>query len=241
MIVGIGITLTACSENTMKNKNAMDSEKNNTEMSTNKKDSLPISNPNDWRIILVNRDNILSKELSIQLTNITENAHPDMKINERILSDYQDMVAAAKADGINLYLRSSHRTIKLQQTYYESTFKSYKSQGLSDKDAKAKTLEYVQLPGASEHHTGLALDIISVEWQNTVKDLNEHFDTTDAFKWLNEHATDYGFIIRYPKGKENITGVKYEPWHYRYVGKDVAIYLKEQGLTLEEYCQKIKI
>ncbi|MED1305512.1 M15 family metallopeptidase [Bacillus thuringiensis] len=240
MIVGIGINLTACSEYTINNKNDQDSEKNNTEMSKNKKDSLPISNPNDWRITLVNRNHILLKELSIPLTNVTENAHPNMKIDKRISSDYQDMVAAAKADGINLYLRSSHRTIELQRTYYESTFKSYKSQGLSDEDAKAKTLEYIQYPGASEHHTGLALDIISVEWQNTAKHLTEHFDNTDSFKWLDEYAAEYGFIIRYPKGKENITGVNYEPWHYRYVGKDVAIYLKEQGLTLEEYCQKIK-
>lgn len=237
MIVAIGISLTACSENIIKNNTEMHIDKKE---AIDKKEVLPISNLNDWRIILVNRDHILSNELSIQLTNITENAHPNMKIAERISRDYQDMVAAAKADGINLYLRSSHRTIKLQQTYYDSTFKLYKSQGLSDKDAKTKVLEYIQYPGASEHHTGLALDIISVEWENTVKDLTDRFDTTDAFKWLDKHAVDYGFIMRYPKGKENVTGIKYEPWHYRYVGKDVAIYLKEKDLTLEEYHQKVK-
>ena len=90
-------------------------------------------------------------------------------------------------------------------------------------------MEYLQYPGASEHHTGLALDIISVEWQNTVEDLNAKFETTDAFKWLDKNVAEYGFTLRYPKDKENITGIKYEPWHYRYVGKEVAVYLKEKG------------
>ena len=143
-------------------------------------------------------------------------------------------------EGINLYLRSGYRAIKLQQTYYDASVKSYKSQGLSDKEASAKALEYLQYPGASEHHTGLALDIISVEWQNTVEDLNAKFETTDAFKWLDKNVAEYGFTLRYPKDKENITGIKYEPWHYRYVGKEVAVYLKEKGLTLEEYNEKIK-
>jgi len=232
----MGCSLAACSgEQTSKATTNNKNEKN-----VNKKDVLPISDPNDWRIILVNREHMLSKEIGIELTSITQNAKPNMKIDSRIATSYQDMVAAAKKDGINLYLRSGYRAIKLQQTYYDASVKSYKSQGLSDEEASAKALEYLQYPGASEHHTGLALDIISVEWQNTVEDLNATFENTDAFKWLDKNAAEYGFIIRYPKDKENITGIKYEPWHYRYVGKEVAVYLKEKGLTLEEYSEKIK-
>ena len=232
----MGCSLAACSgEQTSKATTNNKNEKN-----VNKKDVLPISDPNDWRIILVNREHMLSKEIGIELTSITQNAKPNMKIDSRIATSYQDMVAAAKKDGINLYLRSGYRAIKLQQTYYDASVKSYKSQGLSDTEASAKALEYLQYPGASEHHTGLALDIISVEWQNTVEDLNATFENTDAFKWLDKNAAEYGFIIRYPKDKENITGIKYEPWHYRYVGKEVAAYLKEKGLTLEEYSEKIK-
>ena len=232
----MGCSLAACSgEQTSKATTNNKNEKN-----VNKKDVLPISDPNDWRIILVNREHMLSKELGIELTSITQNAKPNMKIDSRIATSYQDMVAAAKKEGINLYLRSGYRAIKLQQTYYDASVKSYKSQGLSDEEASAKALEYLQYPGASEHHTGLALDIISVEWQNTVEDLNATFENTDAFKWLDKNAAEYGFIIRYPKDKENITGIKYEPWHYRYVGKEVAAYLKEKGLTLEEYSEKIK-
>jgi len=232
----MGCSLAACSgEQTSKATTNNKNEKN-----VNKKDVLPISDPNDWRIILVNREHMLSKEIGIELTSITQNAKPNMKIDSRNATSYQDMVAAAKKDGINLYLRSGYRAIKLQQTYYDASVKSYKSQGLSDEEASAKALEYLQYPGASEHHTGLALDIISVEWQNTVEDLNATFENTDAFKWLDKNAAEYGFIIRYPKDKENITGIKYEPWHYRYVGKEVAAYLKEKGLTLEEYSEKIK-
>ncbi|PFL15198.1 D-Ala-D-Ala carboxypeptidase VanY [Bacillus cereus] len=236
MVLAMGCSLAACSgEQTSKATTNNKNEKN-----VNKKDVLPISDPNDWRIILVNREHMLSKEIGIELTSITQNAKPNMKIDSRIATSYQDMVAAAKKDGINLYLRSGYRAIKLQQTYYDASVKSYKSQGLSDEEASAKALEYLQYPGASEHHTGLALDIISVEWQNTVEDLNATFENTDAFKWLDKNAAEYGFIIRYPKDKENITGIKYEPWHYRYVGKEVAAYLKEKGLTLEEYSEKIK-
>ena len=232
LIFAICISLVACSENKKNSKKAEEHDKNKVD---NKID-LPISDPNDWRIILVNRNHILSEELNVELASITKNAHPNMKIDRRILSDYQEMVTAAKKEGINLYLRSSYRTIKLQKSYYDASVKLYKAQGFSN---EAKALKYVQYPGANEHHTGLALDIISVEWQKNVEELTDRFDTTNAFRWLDKHAENYGFILRYPKDKENITGIKYEPWHYRYVGKEVAIYLKEKNLTLEEYCSKV--
>ena len=88
---------------------------------------------------------MLSKELGIELTSITQNAKPNMKIDSRIATSYQDMVTAAKKEGINLYLRSGYRAIKLQQTYYDASVKSYKSQGLSDKEASAKALEYFSI------------------------------------------------------------------------------------------------
>jgi D-alanyl-D-alanine carboxypeptidase len=231
----IFIGLVACSEKQKKIYKAEEKVEN----IADKKMDLPIANPNDWRIILVNRDHMLPEELNIELEKITKNAHPNMKVDRRILRDYQDMVTAANEDGINLYLRSSFRTIKLQKSYYDATFNVYKSQGFSNEDAASKVLEYIQYPGASEHHTGLALDIISVEWQKDGKELTDLFDTTNAFKWLNIHAANYGFILRYPKEKEKVTGINYEPWHYRYVGKEVAVYLKEKNLTLEEYHSRV--
>lgn len=209
-------------------------------MHAEKKGSLSTSDSNNWNSILVNREHILSQELGVQLTSTAQNAKSGEKMDCRILNFYQKMETDAEKEGINLYFRSGYRSIKLQKKFYDTAVKNYKVQGLSDKDASAKALEYIQYPGASEHHTGLALDIISVEWQNTVGELVDRFDTTDAFRWLDKHAAEYGFILRYPKGKEDITGIKYEPWHYRYVGKKIATYLKKTGLTLEEYDKKIK-
>ncbi|PER82225.1 M15 family metallopeptidase [Bacillus cereus] len=229
-------SLVACSEH-QDNKYKADGKVEN---KVSEKPNLPISIPDDWRIILVNRDHILSENQNVELESINKNAHPNMKVDRRILHEYQDMVTAAKEEGINLYLLSSFRTIELQKSYYDATYKLYKSQGFSNEDAANKVLEYIQYPGASEHHTGLALDIISMEWQQDGKELSDRFDTTSAFKWLNMHAANYGFILRYPKGKEKITGINYEPWHYRYVGKEVAIYLKKENITLEEYHTKIK-
>ncbi|MGE7885511.1 M15 family metallopeptidase [Bacillus sp. NPDC094077] len=236
LIFIIFVSLVACSEH-QDNKYKADEKVEN---KVSKKLNLPISNPDDWRIILVNRDHILSENQNVELESINKNAHPNMKVDRRILRDYQDMVTAAKEEGINLYLRSSFRTIELQKSYYDATYKLYKSQGFSNEDAASKVLEYIQYPGASEHHTGLALDIISMEWQQDGKELSDSFDTTSAFKWLNIHAANYGFILRYPKGKEKITGINYEPWHYRYVGKEVAVYLNKENMTLEEYHNKIK-
>ncbi|OUB15109.1 D-Ala-D-Ala carboxypeptidase VanY [Bacillus thuringiensis serovar yunnanensis] len=234
LVLALGSSLAACSEEQL----SQATSKN--EIHAEKKNSLPIYDANDWRTILVNRDHMLPKELEIQLTSITKNAKKGQQMDSRISNVYQEMVTAAKKEEINLYFRSGFRPIKLQKTYYESQVQDYKNKGLSDKEASAKVLEYTQYPGASEHHTGLALDITSVEWEHTGGDLNDKFDTTDTFKWLDKHAAEYGFILRYPKDKESITGIKYEPWHYRYVGKEVATYLKENGLTLEEYDQKVK-
>ena len=91
------------------------------------------------------------------------------------------------------------------------------------------TAQYIAVPGTSEHSLGLAVDLNSLE---------ESFEQTAQFKWLIEHCAEYGFILRYPKDKEDITGISYEPWHYRYVGEDHAAKIMEQGLCLEEYVQQ---
>ena len=89
-------------------------------------------------------------------------------------------------------------------------------------------------PGTSEHQTGLALDILGSGYT----DRQESFDQSKAFQWLKAHCADYGFILRYPKGKEQITGMDYEPWHYRYVGKEYAKEIMSRGITLEEFLQE---
>ena len=132
---------------------------------------------------------------------------------------FRAMADAARADGISLRSVSAYRSYARQ----ESTYNRWLSQ-----DSQASVDTYSARPGASEHQTGLALDI-------NVASLKAHFEDTPAYAWLAEHCAEYGFILRYPQGKEHITGYQFEPWHYRYVGVEVAQVCMDRGLTLEEY------
>ena len=96
--------------------------------------------------------------------------------------------------------------------------------------------QVVTVPGASEHQLGLALDIVS----NTYTALDQGFGNTDAGKWLYEHSREYGFILRYPKDKEYITGIDFEPWHFRYVGIEAATVIMDEGITLEEFVERLE-
>ena len=106
--------------------------------------------------------------------------------------------------------------------------------GMSYMDAYAVSSQAVTVPGASEHQIGLAFDIVSDKYT----ELNAGFAETDAGKWLAQNRSEYGFILRYPLGKEDITGIEFEPWHFRYVGKDAATIISEEGITLEEFWDK---
>lgn len=135
----------------------------------------------------------------------------------------EEMFADAKANHLNLYAQSGYRSFKRQKTVFASNVKR-----LGEEDAKRVSAS----PGQSEHQTGLAMDVTSPDINYS---LIVDFEHTPEGKWVLEHAHHYGFIIRYPKGKEAITGYDYEPWHLRYVGKEHALYIKENELTLEEY------
>ena len=132
---------------------------------------------------------------------------------------FRAMADAARKDGISLQSVSAYRSYQRQ----ESIYARYLSQ-----DTQASVDSYSARPGYSEHQTALALDI------NTAS-LSAHFENTPAYAWLVEHCAEYGFILRYPQGKEDITGYRFEPWHYRYVGTEAAQACMSQGLTFEEY------
>lgn len=137
---------------------------------------------------------------------------------ERVAASYfKEMSKAAKKEGISIYNVSGYRSYNTQKSLYN---------GYVSRDGKDKADTYSARAGTSEHQTGLATDINSV---------STSFENTNAFKWLANNAYKYGFILRYPKGKEFITGYMYEPWHYRYVGVDVAKFIYEKGITYEEY------
>ena len=114
------------------------------------------------------------------------------------------------------------------------------NRGNSKEEAVRLTNLYYTVPGHSEHHSGLAFDIITPEYHNDVYSLDERFADTDAYRWLTEHCTEYGFVLRYPKDKTALTQINFEPWHYRYVGKEHAAYMKKHGLVLEEYIALLK-
>ena len=183
--------------------------------------------PSDWRLLLVNPWNPLPADFSVNLTELM-NGHA---VDERVYHDLQDMMDAARAEGLSPIICSSYRTYETQQKLYNRKVNQYLSQGYSPEEAEAEAGKWVALPGTSEHQTGLAVDIVAMSYQM----LDEHQENTAEQKWLMENSYKYGFILRYPTEKSDITGINYEPWHYRYVGKEIAKVLYENDICLEEY------
>jgi D-alanyl-D-alanine carboxypeptidase len=139
----------------------------------------------------------------------------DIRLSRETFEAANNMFKQAKRDGVDGFiLTSGYRTADEQRALYDS-----------DVDGTAA------LPGASEHQTGLAFDVTAYRDSGG-------FEDTEQFRWLKKHCWDFGFILRYPKGKEDVTGIPYEPWHYRYVGAQVAKEIHENGWTLEEYCER---
>lgn len=145
-------------------------------------------------------------------------------LQDRAAKALERLFLGAKRDCIYLVAISGYRSYARQAEIYENNVL---------KKGKELTDLYSAKPGHSEHQTGLAMDISSASMNY---ELTEAFDRTKEGKWLAKHAQEYGFIIRYPKGKEKITGYQYEPWHIRYIGNPFALCLTRYKLTLEEYC-----
>ena len=155
--------------------------------------------------------------------------------DKRAAADLEAMLADAEAAGCKLYLVSGYRSVERQTALFKRKTNSFMAEGFSREEAEKQAAMWVARPGTSEHNTGLAADIVSADWYSKHSDLTADFEDTPEFEWLYAHCADYGFILRYPRGKENVTGVTYEPWHYRYVGKDAAKAIMQAGGTLEEY------
>ena len=185
----------------------------------------------DWNLILVNKQHPVPEDYTFEMGTITAN----MKCDARILPELFAMLQAAKEDGVNLIVCSPYRDISLQNVLFERKINLYMGQGDNYMEAYKKASQIVTVPGASEHQIGLALDIIC----DTYTILDKGFGKTAAGQWLWEHSREYGFILRYPEGKEHITGIDYEPWHFRYVGKEAAAIIMDNGLTLEEFVESI--
>lgn len=186
--------------------------------------------PADWRLCLVNPWHPLPEGYQPQLTQV-ENGH---QVDSRCAADLEAMLADCRAAGHAPLLCSSYRTQEKQTQLYNNLVQKQMARGNSRSEAMAKAAKEVAVPGTSEHQLGLAVDI--VDTQNQV--LNRAQEDTAVQQWLMEHCWEYGFILRYPEDKSEITGIIYEPWHYRYVGVETAKVIHEQGLCLEEYLQQ---
>lgn len=191
---------------------------------------------NAWAMFLVNKKNPLPLDYDSRIeTKVIFESWREYYLDVRAAEYFEKMLDAAKEDGIDLLVVSAYRTIEYQQQNFDRSVQDRVDKGMSYDDAYADTLAEVALPGESEHNAGLALDIMSQDYTSMEDD---GFENTEAFAWLDKHAAEYGFILRYPKGKQEITGIIYEPWHYRFVGVYYANEIKKSGLCLEEYYEK---
>ncbi len=181
----------------------------------------------DWKIMLINKQHPIPEDYEFTLATIKGS----MKCDERIIPELQQMMQEAKKDGVTLVIRSPYRDYERQIYLFNRKVKGYMKKKMSYLESYRTTAQAVTIPGASEHQAGLALDITSDSYST----LTQGFAETQAGQWLAEHSYEYGFILRYPEGKEDITGISFEPWHFRYVGKAAAKYMYDHDLTLEEF------
>ena len=190
------------------------------------------TDPDDWRLILVNKQNPIPDDYEAVMVPFR-----GVSIREEVKAPLDEMFEAASDEGITLSACSGYRTHTHQQELFNRKIRTYTGQGLSYLDAFRIGSYSVIIPGTSEHELGMALDIVTPGHTS----LNEGFANTEAGKWLKDNAHKYGFILRYPKGKEYITGIIYEPWHFRYVGEEAAAEIYKDELTLEEYLEELEL
>lgn len=176
-----------------------------------------------WKLLLVNATHPLPEGYTVALKTL-RNGH---YVDERIYPELQQMFDDAREAGIYPFINESYRTAERQQEILDDYIASYEAQGMSHEEAVQKAHTIVAKPGTSEHQLGLAVDIVA----------EYDVDSTATWQWLKENAWRYGFILRYPADKVEITGIDYEPWHYRYVGCPTAQEITERGLCLEEYLE----
>lgn len=184
----------------------------------------------DELLTLVNPWNPLPDDWTVDLVTL-DDGH---RVDSRCYEAYMEMINACKAAGYSPVNCSSYRTQETQQSLYDNKVQRLISSGMSEEEAKTEAAKAVAIPGTSEHQLGLAVDLVDANMQ----DLTSAQESTETQKWLMANSWRYGFIHRYPNGKTDITGIIYEPWHYRYVGKDAAQEIFNRDITLEEYLGK---
>ena len=204
-----------------KAENNSDTEKNNNSTETHTVDPL---------LILVNKNNPLPESYEVSLKTLPDG------VNKAAKDAYQplcDMLNAGRKEGLAFEICSSYRSVERQKELFYEDLEALIRRGFSYEKAYKEVASETMPPGHSEHSTGLAFDIVSLNYQ--MLDANQ--TNTPESQWLQKHCAEYGFILRYPVGKEDITHINFESWHYRYVGIETASYIMENELTLEEYLE----
>ena len=182
--------------------------------------ALPNVDINSWELILVNAENAIGADFAPETQFVGDLASVDARIADALSAFAQ----GARDQGLPVYLSSGYRSFSEQQANYNAKLNSTGSYETAAK--------IVAPPGTSEHQTGLCCDITDIYRNPKTQD---ECEATETYQWLLAHCQEYGFILRYPKGKEDVTGIIYEPWHFRYVGTEAAAYIMENGLCLEEF------
>lgn len=180
-------------------------------------------------LVLTNRSELLdSRFVPNDLVNVTLRKESSCQLRKVVHEALTDMFKGAEAFGYKLYVKSAYRSYQTQNTmYYNRLERLGRDDGL------------VAYPGSSDHQTGMGIDVLNKEWME--KDgMNYRFAQEAEAQWMAANCHTYGFVIRYLKDKEDVTGIEYEPWHLRYVGKECAAYMMENVLTLEEFTQEYR-
>ncbi len=193
------------------------------------KEAKGIYEKNKALLILVNKDNPLPEDYTFEQHSLNSG----FVIDEQAYIDLYRFTKACNDADFHYNIISAYRDRETQQGIIDRNIQELMDKGLSEEEARAKTYETVQMVGCSEHETGLALDLSDED----IFTLTEDLETNPTIKWFTDNCYNYGFILRYPKDKVEVTGIDYEPWHFRYVGEEAAKFMHEHNLTLEEFHQ----
>ncbi len=183
---------------------------------------LPDIDLDSWEYVLVNTENLLTEDFIPELANIENSQQFDSRAADYLM----EMIEDARAEGLSVYVASTYRPYTTQKYLFDVKVSEY-----GGDEEKAATI--VARPGSSEHQTGLAVDLTDKYYEY----MNESIADTELAIWLEENCQNYGFILRFPEDKQDITGIMFEPWHFRYVGVEAATYIMENGLCYEEFVE----
>ena len=181
----------------------------------------------EWNLLLVNPWNRVPENYEPELTYLRNG----QAVDSRCYPELQQMIDDCRAAGFEPLICASYRTMEKQEALFEDKEANLIREGYPENEVEAEAAKVVAYPGTSEHQLGLALDIVDVSYQQ----LDTEQENTPVQQWLMKNSWKYGFVLRYPTDKSDITGIIYEPWHYRYVGKEAAAEMYENKLCLEEY------